>query len=67
MARKKPSNFAFAVYDSVSMINKEHWKEVEKYGSEFLQLDYLTVFENNPPKNIRFHYALIYENKIPRL
>jgi len=65
MARKKPSNFAFAVYDSVSMINKEHWKEVEKYGSEFLQLDYLTVFENNPPKNIRFHYALIYENKMP--
>jgi hypothetical protein len=65
MARKQPSNFAFAVYDSVAMIHQEHWKEVEQYGSEFLQLDYLSVFENNPPKNIRFHYALIYENKKP--
>jgi len=63
--RKKPSGFAFAVYDSVSMIHKEHWEEVAKHGSEFLELDYLRVFENNPPKNVRFHYALVYENKKP--
>ncbi len=65
VARKQPSNFAFAIYDSVSMINKEHWMEVAQYGSEFLQLDYLSVFESNPPKNVRFHYALIYEHKKP--
>lgn len=63
--RKNPSSFAFAVYDSVSMINKEHWTEIAKHGSEFLNLDYLSVFENNPPDNIRFHYAIIYETQKP--
>lgn len=63
--RKKPSNFAFAVYDSVSMINKEHWTQVERHGSEFLNLDYLTIFENNPPDDIRFHYAIIYDSSKP--
>jgi len=65
VARKKPSNFAFAVYDSAEMIHKEHWNEVEKYGSEFLRLNFLRVFEKNPPKNVRFHYAIIYDKHTP--
>lgn len=63
--RKQSSTFAFAVYDSVSMINKEHWEHVQKHGSEFLGLDYLSAFENTPPKNVRFHYAIVYNNKTP--
>ncbi len=62
--RKKASNFAFAVYESVSMINADHWNRIAGYGSEFLLLPFLTVLENEHPTNMHFHYAIIYnENK----
>lgn len=62
--RKKASGFAFAVYDSVSMINTEHWNRIVGHGSEFLQLPFLTVLEREHPNNMHFHYAIIYnENK----
>ena len=63
--RKKASDFAFAVYDSVEMINKEHWNSVVNYGSEFLNLPFLTVLENQHPGNMHFHYAIIYDEKKP--
>ncbi len=63
--RKKTSDFSFAVYDSVSMINTEHWNSVAKYGSEFLDLNYLSVLEKVPPQNMRFHYSIIYDAKQP--
>ncbi len=63
--RKKPSDFAFAVYDSVSMINVEHWNKIVVHGSEFLQIPFLTVLENEHPDNMRFHYAIIYDANKP--
>lgn len=63
--RKNPSNFAFAVYDSIAMVNVEHWNSVVNYGSEFLKIPYLTVLENEHPDNMRFHYAIIYDAKTP--
>jgi hypothetical protein len=63
--RKKATDFAFAVFDSVDMINKEHWNEVAIHGSEFLQLPYLTVLENEHPENMRFRYSIIYKGKQP--
>jgi hypothetical protein len=63
--RKKSSDFAFAVYDSVSMINTEHWNQIVKYGSEFLQIPFLTVLEIERPENMHFHYAIIYSDNKP--
>jgi len=63
--RKQASSFSFAVYDSVSMVNENHWNKIVADKDEFLQLPYLAALENTPPSNMRFHYALIYDNKIP--
>lgn len=63
--RKQSSDFAFAMYDSVEMINVLHWNNVIENGSEFLQIPYLTIMENEHPDNMRFHYAIIYERKEP--
>ena len=63
--RKKSSDFAFAVYDSVSMINLEHWNKIVVHGSEFLQIPFLTVLENERPDNMHFHYAIIYDSNKP--
>lgn len=63
--RKNASGFAFAVYDSVSMINKEHWNQIVKYGSEFLEIPYLSVLEKEGPDNMRFHYSIIYNGSEP--
>lgn len=64
-SRKKSADFAFALYESVSMINKEHWNKVVVHGSEFLQLPFLTVLEKEHPDNMHFHYAIIYESNQP--
>lgn len=63
--RKQASRFAFALYDSVSMINTEHWNRIVGYGSEFLELPFLSVLESERPENMRFHYAIIYEENKP--
>ncbi|MCW3104084.1 MAG: hypothetical protein JWO09_2524 [Bacteroidetes bacterium] len=63
--RKKASGFAFAVYDSVSMINKEHWNGIVGHGSEFLEIPFLSVIERTRPGNMRFHYAIIYDQGEP--
>ena len=63
--RKKPSDFSFAVYDSASMINTEHWNNVVKHGSEFLELNYLNVLEKEHPDNMRFHYSILYKANKP--
>lgn len=63
--RKKASDFAFAVFDSVAMMNTEHWNKIVEHGSEFLDLNYLKVLEDNRPSNMRFHYAIIYKDVKP--
>jgi hypothetical protein len=63
--RKKPSDFAFAMYDSVSMINREHWNNIVEHGSEFLELPFLSVIEKEHPDNMRFHYTIIYQGNAP--
>lgn len=63
--RKQASDFAFAVYDSVSMINAEHWNSIVGYGSEFLEIPFLSVLEKQRPDNMRFHYAIIYDAHKP--
>jgi hypothetical protein len=63
--RKKPTDFAFEVHDSIAAINPEHWNAIANYGSPFLKIPYLSVLENEHPDNMRFHYALIYDNKKP--
>jgi hypothetical protein len=63
--RKKSSDFAFAVYDSVTMINTEHWNHVVNCGSEFLQIPFLTVLEIERPENMHFHYSIIYSSNKP--
>ncbi len=47
------------------MINTEHWNSVVNYGSEFLQIPYLSVLEKKRPDNMRFHYVIIYNDKKP--
>lgn len=63
--RKKSSDFAFAVFDSVSMVNVEHWNRIVGFGSEFMDLAYLHVLESNHPDNMRFHYSIIYKDRLP--
>lgn len=62
---KKNTGFAFTVVDSVSQINKEHWNSLVGFGSEFLQLPFLSVLEDQAPENMRFHYAIIYDSNEP--
>ncbi len=62
---KKSSGFTFSICDSVSKINAEHWSSIVNYGSEFLKIPYLTVLENTHPDNMRFHYAIIFNNEKP--
>jgi hypothetical protein len=47
------------------MINAEHWNRIVGHGSEFLELPFLTVLENERPENMRFHYAIIYDKNQP--
>ncbi len=63
--RKPASSFSFALYDNVPSINEAHWNKVIGNKDGFLQLLYLRALENAPPSNMRFYYALIYDEQNP--
>ena len=63
--QKDPTPLSFETVDTVEMINKEHWNSVLPYGSEFLKINYLTVWEKAHAENMRFHYTIIYNGKKP--
>lgn len=63
--RKAPSTFSFETVDAVHLINKQHWNRIVPYGSEFLNLSYLSVWEKAHAENMRFHYTIIYDANKP--
>ena len=50
---KKPLEFGFEVFDSLSTINSEDWNNVANYGSPFLKIPYLNVLEKERPENTK--------------
>lgn len=63
--QKEPSTFSFENVDTVDGINVEHWNSIVPYGSEFLKLSYLKVWEKAHAENMRFHYTIIYDRGKP--
>lgn len=63
--RKAPSTFLFETVDAVHLINEDHWNKILPYGSEFLNLSYLRVWEKAHAENMRFHYTIIYDKDQP--
>jgi hypothetical protein len=63
--RKEPSRFSFETVDAVKSVNADHWNSMVPFGSEFLKLSYLNVWEKAHAENMRFHYTIIYDQRKP--
>jgi hypothetical protein len=63
--RKESSTFSFETVDAVNLVNAEHWNSIVPFGSEFLKLTYLKVWEQAHAENMRFHYTIIYNMNKP--
>ncbi|HET6225173.1 MAG TPA: hypothetical protein VFF27_02775 [Bacteroidia bacterium] len=63
--RKAPSTFSFETVDSAHLIKADHWNSIVPFGSEFLKLPYLYVWEKAHAENMRFHYTIIYDQNKP--
>lgn len=50
---------------SVAEISKADWKLAAPKHNLFLQLEYLSVVEKNPPKGMQFCYLLFYKENLP--
>lgn len=53
------------LYHSVNDIPEEKWEAAAPKDNIFLQLDYLSVVEQYPPKGMKFCYLLFYKNNLP--
>ena len=62
--RRAPSGYGLSLFDSIHFVPKDHWDKVTK-ESFFMQAGYLSVMEGNPPTNMHFRYALVYDGKEP--
>lgn len=63
--RKEPSTFSFETVDAVKSVNADQWNSIVPFGSEFLKLNYLKVWEQAHAENMRFHYTIIYDKNKP--
>jgi hypothetical protein len=63
--RHRPSGCAFALADSVAMLNPVHWDALTAQASVFLSRRYLEVLEAAPPGNLRPHVGLVYRGGKP--
>lgn len=62
-ARKKASGYAISLFDSVHHLPAGQWNRVLRKSNFFMGIPYLATLEDNPPSNMRFRYALIYQGK----
>ena len=58
---KRAAQLQFAIADSLTMLNTEAWKDLTRYSSFFMSVDYLKGMEPVLPINISPRYALIYQ------
>ncbi len=63
--RHRPSGFAFALADSVAMLNPGHWDALTAGASVYLSRRYLAILESARPENLRPHVALVYRGAKP--
>ncbi len=63
--QKSSSGYSFEIVDNINSINKNDWNVIVPYGSEFLKLSYLDVWEKAHADNMRFHYCIVYASGKP--
>jgi hypothetical protein len=62
--RRSPSGYGISLFDSVHYVPAGDWDAATR-DKFFMQKDYLSVLEDNPPRNMQFRYALVYDNHKP--
>jgi hypothetical protein len=60
-----PGGMNVVLQPEIEKLNKTDWEKVVPRDNFFLQWDYLSAFEKLSPGNMRFHYALLYDQKKP--
>lgn len=63
--RRQPTGFQFVLADAIGQLRPDHWDGLTAGASVCLSRDYLECLEREGPREIRGHYALIYEDGSP--
>jgi hypothetical protein len=68
MPRSDPpagTEFRFALADSITFLNPDHWDRVTAHSGVFLSRPFLQLLEQHLPANLSTHYAIVYEGSRP--
>lgn len=60
-----PSGLKVMLQPSIELLPREAWNKAVPGDNFFLGYDYLATFEKLSPKNMRFHYGLLYDGRRP--
>ena len=58
-------DFRFAFSDSIAFLNAGDWDSVSGRSGVFMSRSFLGILEQNRPKNLTTHYALVYSGDRP--
>ena len=64
-AARKPSEYEFALADSVELLNHQHWDELVATGSVMMSRSYLRVLRNSGPDGLMQRAGLLYKSGSP--
>src|SRR5260221_95357 len=64
--RHRPTGFAFALADSISFLNANHWDAATVSAGFFMRRSYLSLLEKLCPEDFCSRYALIYRKGEPQ-
>ena len=64
MVLKKCSagQFKLSVFDSIDLVNTEHWEDIHKDSNLYLSIPYLKSLELSMSDSIAFRYLMFYDN-----
>lgn len=62
----KASKYGIALFSSVYRIPYEHWNKVLNGENLLLSIPYLAALENDPARDMEFHYAIVYLDDKPQ-
>lgn len=53
-----------SIYDSIHLVNTEHWNTLVENRNIFLSLPYLSALEDSKPKGVDFRYVVFYDDHL---
>ena len=62
--RQNGNAFKLSIYDSIELVNREHWEKLQEDRNIYMSISYLSALEKSMGDSVRFRYMIYYDVQV---